>query len=818
MDETVKVPRRFTRVPLERLLHEHNVCPLVRILLLDGSKQSDAVDAQRSLVDLMVNRCHTYTRDQLRTRFVAGWKVLSAHGLALESDAPKKVLKFLNVFMRRRARVDSNLLLQAAFLHVHFGLLNEAYELLERFIVIHPFSEDSVLLGYTGYLSFILWRKQCDELSEELADGYQSSYGSINTSQDEGNLNSSHFRNASTYLRQSLHAKDGYTSDLFVSCFVSILILAGDLAGAEENLLKFYEQSPLNPNSCRYLLEFYHVHPPSNPEFLNTLYPKMLKMDPKCEPTLALIPLIESKEALLDTLSSNLQTSSREKNEHKPSFSTAAAASAPKLLRRRNCVNCKSFNLKCNRAFPTCHECAKNEIRCIYRNPCKNCKASKKECDLKGPRCTGCRDANLKCVYMKLSQPATTTAAAKLAAVKERKITSPWIAAVLEIMGILARRLDFVEGDFWTWNKLVHYILEIRSMQEDGDSELWHDRGKWWTQFHAPVGLLPSKDVNDEAYDLAYVKCIGLYLVCGPSPALKSLFPENALSSITSVFPPPVHPKATAHLSSQCDLTPENVFAVSVQIPACLLSAEIASQEQRILLKHSSKNRIRIRPEEALVDLAQGNTTNESVQDEENELVWFSDSDSGEEEDELEFIDELIPSEISTPTKTRRATSAISRKKQKRSDAALVSELSQTFVEDSDGDGGGMNLPQTTRNFVVEKHQRQQQLYDFGYVDGLLESSESEDVDDYEDGLSRPRSIRNMGRRMSMDSIASGYWFDGVEDTPRWGAVPAYEDVVEESEEDEDVSSVDESGDDDEDIEDFDLEAAIAREIEGGHH
>ncbi|KAJ3241135.1 TATA box-binding protein-associated factor RNA polymerase I subunit A [Chytriomyces hyalinus] len=761
----------------------------------------------------MVNRCHTYTRDQLRSRFVAGWKVLSAHGLALESDAPKKVLKFLNVFMRRRARVDSNLLLQAAFLHVHFGLLNEAYELLERFVVIHPFSEDSVLLGYTGYLSFILWRKQCDELSEEPADGFQSSYGSISNSQDEGNLNSSHFRNASTYLRQSLNAKDGYSSDLFVSCFVSILILAGDLAAAEESLLKFYEQSPLNPNSCRYLIEFYHVHPPSNPDLLKTLYPKMLKMDPKCEPALALIPLIETKEALLDTLSSNLQTNSHENNDHKPSFSSATAPAAPNLQRRRNCVNCKTLNLKCSRAFPTCHECAKLETRCIYRNPCKNCKSCKKECDLKGPRCTSCRDANLKCVYMKLSQPATAAKLATVVAVKERKITSPWGAAVLEIMGILARRLDFVAGDFWTWNKLVHYILEIRSMQEDGDSELWHDRGKWWTQFHAPIGLLPSKDMNDDAYDLAYVKCIGLYLVCGSSPALKSLFPENAHSSITSVFPPPVNPKATAHLSNQYDLTPENVFAVSVEkIPACLLSVEVASQEQRVLLKHASKNRIRIRLEDS--ELEQAYAANESVQEEENELVWFSDSDDSGV-DSMEFINELIPSEISTPTKVRRATSAIARKKQKR-DAALVSELSQTFVEDSDADVG-MNLPQQPRNLVVEKYQRQQ-LYDFGYCDALLESSESEDIDDYEDSLSRPRSIRNMGRRMSTDSIASGYWFDGVEDKPRWGAVPAYEDVVEESEEDEDVSSADESGDEDEDIEDFDLEAAIAREIEGGHH
>ncbi|KAI8607808.1 hypothetical protein BC830DRAFT_72030 [Chytriomyces sp. MP71] len=179
------------RLPVERLVHELTLQPLVRLLLLDAAPSAAT---RAHALDLLVNRSHTHTRNLLRARFAFAWKALSAHALVQHNtsvrEKGRRLLRIMNVFMRRRNNV---LILHSTLLHIYLGHLEEAFALLERFVVLHPFNEDAILLGYAGYLSFILWRKQCEHLAQEESFGatQSSSFGSLaEEHRDDGKIKS----------------------------------------------------------------------------------------------------------------------------------------------------------------------------------------------------------------------------------------------------------------------------------------------------------------------------------------------------------------------------------------------------------------------------------------------------------------------------------------------------------------------------------------------------------------------------------------------------------------------------------------------------
>ncbi|KAJ3016851.1 UNVERIFIED_CONTAM: hypothetical protein HDU68_011996 [Siphonaria sp. JEL0065] len=108
-------------------------------------------------------------------RFGKGWRAMLAVKLTAINDvidpddkeaAKKKLLNMLQIYMQRLKKVDRDLLLHFAMVHVHFGMLEDAFVILERFITQPPYSEDAVLLGYAGLLSFVLWRMQTDRIQE----------------------------------------------------------------------------------------------------------------------------------------------------------------------------------------------------------------------------------------------------------------------------------------------------------------------------------------------------------------------------------------------------------------------------------------------------------------------------------------------------------------------------------------------------------------------------------------------------------------------------------------------------------------------------
>ncbi|KAJ3378708.1 hypothetical protein HDU84_007348 [Entophlyctis sp. JEL0112] len=282
---------------------------------------------------------------------------------------------------------DRHLLLQTALVSIHFGLYEDAFNLLERYVVTVQFSDDAVLLGHTGLASYLLWRAEnpnqnpTNAVFQPMWNGYAG----------ENSIESPHFRNALLYLQKSVNAPNGFDNDIFVYMYAHLLQRNDDFSGAEAVLLQFRGIAFQNPNSCRYILELYHSVSQKIGFESAVIALDMLKLDPLCEPELALIPLIEFKESTLNS-------------------------------------------------------------------------------------------------------------------------QAPSVDWLVDVLGILAKRLDFHPGDEWTWRKLVQYTLQLRSISSTADGVIWYDRQMWWLEAHM------SRVTSTDDDNLCVIKVIALYLVIGPSP------------------------------------------------------------------------------------------------------------------------------------------------------------------------------------------------------------------------------------------------------------------------------------------------------------
>ncbi|KAJ3093539.1 hypothetical protein HK100_006558 [Physocladia obscura] len=157
-----------TNSTLDSLIHARSLTPLLRLLLLQQKQQDTPVEYSHfrntltTAVDLFVNRSNIFKKEKLRARFSQAWRAVSAVYLIPSSDYIDN-----DEDHSENLGLDSDLLLQTALIHVHLSLFQEAFDLLERFVVLTPYSEDPILLGHSGLISFLLWTRETEAFKSD---------------------------------------------------------------------------------------------------------------------------------------------------------------------------------------------------------------------------------------------------------------------------------------------------------------------------------------------------------------------------------------------------------------------------------------------------------------------------------------------------------------------------------------------------------------------------------------------------------------------------------------------------------------------------
>ncbi|KAJ1568487.1 hypothetical protein HK405_001429 [Cladochytrium tenue] len=159
------------------------------------------------------------------------------------SRTARSLLRLLGRTLDSKSRSDRDVVIEAAFAHVRFGLLDDAYQILSRFAAVHPFTEDAHFRGCAGLVSCLAWLvyvlKHRRELASDLDFRFEDGYF------EESDLRSVYFRDSIVHFDACVRAQGGFANDLFV------LVYAKGPAGQAPLLRKFFESDPSNPNAVR---------------------------------------------------------------------------------------------------------------------------------------------------------------------------------------------------------------------------------------------------------------------------------------------------------------------------------------------------------------------------------------------------------------------------------------------------------------------------------------------------------------------------------------------------------------------------------------
>ncbi|KAK9768331.1 TATA box-binding protein-associated factor RNA polymerase I subunit A, variant 2 [Basidiobolus ranarum] len=69
----------------------------------------------------------------------------------------------------------------------------------------------------------------------------------------------------------------------------------------------------------------------------------------------------------------------------------------------------------------------------------------------------------------------------------------------LEILQLLATRIDYGNNEIWVWEKTVETLMRLKKKSPEADTEIWKDRLSWWSSFlflHLPV---PSTELHPDS-------------------------------------------------------------------------------------------------------------------------------------------------------------------------------------------------------------------------------------------------------------------------------------------------------------------------------
>ncbi|KAJ3017595.1 hypothetical protein HKX48_003460 [Thoreauomyces humboldtii] len=245
----------------------------------------------------------------------------------------RKLLRFLAQMSGVEPTLSPGFLLEMTFYFMRFQMYEEAHNRLEGYISSYPYNEDALLVGYAGMLSYILWRQEAVRTRQEnlgendpygagqwasqsfsqsfsqsqcgySQSGFSQSFGEPGFSFDgagalgedaEGDLASRHYLAAMQHFEVSLMLDN--SNDMFLFHNLKLILAAGDLATAKEKLLKFIRDNESHPNGYKYLLQLHHTRLKGSPDEWIPFARKALQIDPLCDDTLALVPLVRHFEA-----------------------------------------------------------------------------------------------------------------------------------------------------------------------------------------------------------------------------------------------------------------------------------------------------------------------------------------------------------------------------------------------------------------------------------------------------------------------------------------------------------------------------------------
>ncbi|KAI8849022.1 hypothetical protein BC829DRAFT_432835, partial [Chytridium lagenaria] len=191
----------------------------------------------------------------------------------------KELLKMLLNVTKLTGNLDRELILEIALTYVRLELIQDAYTFMERYVTSPPYNDDSVLLGYTGLISYLLWRKEIIQGKREEIDGSK-------------NLNSVHYRNAMQHFNLSFEKNGGQHHDIFILYLLKLVLASDQVERAKEILERFHRECPENPNACLYLFVFTFFTHGATSECIQ-LASQYVQLDPSADPDFFLKPLVE---------------------------------------------------------------------------------------------------------------------------------------------------------------------------------------------------------------------------------------------------------------------------------------------------------------------------------------------------------------------------------------------------------------------------------------------------------------------------------------------------------------------------------------------
>ncbi|ORX54177.1 hypothetical protein BCR36DRAFT_322454 [Piromyces finnis] len=201
--------------------------------------------------------------------------------------------RFFNQLLSLNSSHNEEILLEYIFYCIKTEQYEEGINKLSEFIFLSPYKENSILVGYTGILYFILWEKS---LPDNLVNKFQM-FDSSNMDNDDKDefVNQEYYKtknfrkNAKKNFEQSL--KLNPYNDFILQYYIKILVFEKNFEEAYVNLKNFCDINPNNIISLRLFLKFIKAYSPGDTKWIEVTE-NIIKIDNFCDRETIFLPLI----------------------------------------------------------------------------------------------------------------------------------------------------------------------------------------------------------------------------------------------------------------------------------------------------------------------------------------------------------------------------------------------------------------------------------------------------------------------------------------------------------------------------------------------
>ncbi|ORX77720.1 hypothetical protein BCR32DRAFT_270484 [Anaeromyces robustus] len=201
--------------------------------------------------------------------------------------------RFFNQLLSLNSSHNEEILLEYIFYCIKTEQYEEGINKLSEFIFLSPYKENSILVGYSGILYFILWEKN---LPENVQKFRLFDYRNMENDDDEEfvsqeNYKCSNFRrNAKKNFEQSLGLNPH--NDFILQYYIKILIFEKHFEKAYLNLNNFCDINPNNLIGLKLLLNFIKTYSQNDIKWVE-LTNKIIKIDKFCDRETIFLPLVD---------------------------------------------------------------------------------------------------------------------------------------------------------------------------------------------------------------------------------------------------------------------------------------------------------------------------------------------------------------------------------------------------------------------------------------------------------------------------------------------------------------------------------------------